>query len=196
MKVILALFGVAASIKVNRLPSDQLPPKNTIFPPQLQWNEDYHSVPTPLEGKPYLTSTQARFISENSTANQESREPKGAQWWHYNYGPYNEFDNEYGEDEHRWSPLNGHLERYSLPAVAVEEPDEAEKESSLIQLDSEAMTLTNAQTGALWRVIPDFGEKDPNVMYREEDIKNGAKFGGWNNPLAWTDDGTDDNLVV
>ena len=78
MKVIIALLGVAASIKVNRLPSDKLTKKDTQYPPHAHWNEDYHTAPTPLEGKPYLTSTQARFISENSTANQESREPKGA----------------------------------------------------------------------------------------------------------------------
>ena len=186
MKVIAALLGVAASIKVNRIPSDKLPKKRANQPPHLHWNEDYHSVPTPLEGKPYLTSTQARFISENSTANQESREPKGAQFWHYNYGPFNQYDTEYGDESHRWKPLRGHERRYSLPA------------SSLLQLDAqvEAMTLTNAETGATWRVIPDFGEKDPNVMYREEDIKNGEKFSGWTNPLSWTDDGTADDLVV
>ena len=194
MKVILALLGSAAAIKVNRLPSDLLTRKDPIFPPHLHWNEDYHSVPTPLEGKEYLTSTQARFISENSTANMESREPKGAQFWHYNYGPYNEFDNEYSAEEHQFTPLNGHNERYSLPAAAV--PEKEEEESSLVQLESEQMSMTSTKTGLLWRVTPDYGEKDPNVMYREEDTKNGGKFSGWSNPLAWTDDGSDDQLVV
>ena len=82
---------------------------------------------------------------------------------------------------------------YALPA---REEGEEEKESSLLQLESESMTLTNSQTGALWRVVPDFGEKDPGVVYREEDIKNGEKFSGWTNPLSWTDAGDDDNLVV
>ena len=184
MKIVIGLLGAAAALQVNkRVPSDKLPKKRPIYPPQLHWNEDYHSVPIPLEGKPYLTSTQARFISENSTANQESREPKGRMWWHYNYGAYNVADKEYNEDEHRWSPRRGY-------------------QSNLLQLDAEletgveAMTLTSSKTGATWRVIPDFGEKDPNVMYREEDIGNGKKFSGWTNPLSWTDDGSDDNLVV
>ena len=68
---------------------------------------------------------------------------------------------------------------------------EVEEQSNL-----ESTVLTNANTGAMWRVIPDFGEKDPNVLPREADTKNGEKFGGWTNPLAWTDDGSDDNLVV
>jgi hypothetical protein len=31
---------------------------------------------------------------------------------------------------------------------------------------------------------------------REEDIGNGKKFGGWTNPLAWTDDGDNDEFVL
>ena len=146
------LLGVAAAIQVNRrLPSDQLTPKNPIYPPQLHWNEDYHSVPTPLEGKPYLTSTQARFIAENSTANQESREPKGQLISHYNYGPYNQWDKEYGEKQHKWKPLRG----YNLLQL-----------ESTLDAEAEATTLTSSQTGETWRVIPDFGEKDPNIMYK------------------------------
>ena len=34
------------------------------------------------------------------------------------------------------------------------------------------------------------------MNYRHEDIENGKKFSGWTNPLGWTDDGTDDELVV
>jgi hypothetical protein len=28
------------------------------------------------------------------------------------------------------------------------------------------------------------------------DVDNGKKFSGWTNPLSWTDDGMDDDLVV
>jgi hypothetical protein len=34
------------------------------------------------------------------------------------------------------------------------------------------------------------------VVYREKDIGNGKKFSGWTNPLGWTDDGTDDEVVL
>ena len=146
-----ALLGMASAIKVNR---------SELYSAHPHWNEDPHSIPTPLEGKPYLTSTQARFIAENSTANIASATPTGPLEWHYNYGPYNENDDEY------------------------------------LQLSTESSVLTNAQNGALWRVIPDYGEKDFNVLHRESDTKNGEKFSGWTNPLSWTDDGTDDNLVV
>ena len=169
--VSVGLLGLAASIKVNEVPSDQLTRKVENYPPHLHWNEDPHSVPTPLNGKPYLTSTQARFVSENSTQNIESREPVGQLPWHYNFGAYNEESNEY--------------ERNTL-------------NRQYVQLESqlESTVLTNAQTGQMWRVIPDFGEKDPNVVTREADVKNGEKFSGWTNPLSWTDDGSDDNLVV
>ena len=48
----------------------------------------------------------------------------------------------------------------------------------------------------LWRVTPDYGEKDFNVVPREADIQNGAKKSGWVNPLSWHDDGADDDKVV
>ena len=51
-------------------------------------------------------------------------------------------------------------------------------------------------TTVLWRVTPDYGEKDSNVVHREADIGNGVKKSGWTNPLAWHDDGHDDDLVV
>ena len=95
---IIAVIGVAQSIKVSTIPSDELTRKNEVYPPHLHWNEDPHSVPTPLVNKAYLTSTQARFVSQNSTANIESREPVGALPWHYNYGAYNDEATEYGRN--------------------------------------------------------------------------------------------------
>jgi iron uptake system EfeUOB component EfeO/EfeM len=42
----------------------------------------------------------------------------------------------------------------------------------------------------------DNGELDNVVVYRENDVANGAKFSGWTNPLSWTDSGADDDTVV
>ena len=42
----------------------------------------------------------------------------------------------------------------------------------------------------------DLGDSDHTVIYREKDIANGKKFSGWTNPLAWTDDGKDDEFVL
>ena len=47
-----------------------------------------------------------------------------------------------------------------------------------------------------WRVGPDYGELDDNVIPREKDIANGKKFSGWTNPLGWSDNGEDDDQVV
>ena len=140
------------------------PSPGPIYAPQLHWNEDPHSVPEPLRGAPYLTSTQARFIAENSTANAYASEPKGDAWWYFNYGPYNADATEY-----------------------VQTADD---------LADDSLVMTSSQTGATWRVIPDYGEKDHNVVLREMDSANGKKFSGWTNPLGWTDDGTDDDLVL
>ena len=42
----------------------------------------------------------------------------------------------------------------------------------------------------------DLGDSDNTVVYREKDIANGKKFSGWTNPLGWTDDGTNDEVVL
>jgi len=48
----------------------------------------------------------------------------------------------------------------------------------------------------MWRVSPDYGELDNNVLHREFDTGNGVKYHGWTNPLGWTDAGADDDKVV
>lgn len=40
----------------------------------------------------------------------------------------------------------------------------------------------------------DYGEGDVGVLERESDESKEGH--GWSNPLSWTDDGTDDDLVV
>jgi len=59
--------------------------------------------------------------------------------------------------------------------------------------DAEKLMISN---GLHWRVSPDYGELDGNVVGREHDIANGFKYSGWSNPLAKSDDGNDDDQVV
>ena len=167
---LLALLVATNAFKMNRQPMN---------PPHLHFNEDPHSVPTPLVNKAYLTSTQARFIAENSTANEESREPKGDQPWHFNYGPYNERDNEYDN--------TNTIGRMYETREYVQVDDE-------MMPDDVVFTMTSSVN--TWRVTPDYGELDPSVVSREFDVENGKKFSGWTNPLGWTDDGGNDDLVV
>ena len=181
---ILALLGAVSAVHMNK--------KAPVRSGQPHWNEDPNSIPDPLKGKPYLTSTQARFIAENSTANMESREPTGDQWWHFNFGPYNTADAEYTE---RQRDQITHPDP-NYPIYLQENNDDEDESDDDMEIEDDSMVLTNVQTGSLWRVIPDFGEKDPNIMEREKDIANGKKFSGWTNPLGWSDDGADDDLVV
>lgn len=68
--------------------------------------------------------------------------------------------------------------------------------------DEEEVFLRSADTNLVqWRVSPDYGELDANVVHRESDIGNGFKYGGygltaWHNPLADADEGNDDDKVV
>jgi len=42
----------------------------------------------------------------------------------------------------------------------------------------------------------DFGELDQAVVPRFKDAGNGFKHNGWTNPLSWTDNGEDDEVVL
>ena len=154
---------------------------------------------------------------ENSTANIRSTEPKGPQPTDYGYGAYNEHDKEYlgqrveegaeadadeglddlDQDEDT-SDLDDIDHEYGELESEGDDDMNLEEESDLEDEDDEPAKKekTNLQLGEQWRVTPDYGELDPTIMSREADIKNGEKSSGWTNPLSWTDDGSDDNLVV
>merc|ERR1712086_258337 len=44
--------------------------------------------------------------------------------------------------------------------------------------------------------MPDNGEDEESVVFREADVRNGAKASGWTNPLGWADSGEDDESVI
>merc|ERR1712070_770196 len=56
--------------------------------------------------------------------------------------------------------------------------------------------MGNMNVQVRWMVDTDFGETDDQVVLREHDTGNGVKFSGWGNPLAWTDDGNDDDAIL
>ena len=181
---IVIIVASSQAINLNGDPTSATVTPDAVRPINLHWNEDYHSVPNPLSGGPgYLTSTQARFIAENSTANAKSVEPKywGPANWHFNSEPYNAKDKEY-------------------ISLAEDEESDDDSSSSDLGLDDDSSSTDieteNVQLKNKWHVAPDYGELDHNVVLREHDIKNGEKASGWTNPLGWTDNGDDDDLVV
>ena len=64
-----------------------------VYPSAPHWNEDPRSRPEVLSGNDYLTSTQARYISEKYTGHIKAEEAKGTErYWHR---AYNNDDKEY-----------------------------------------------------------------------------------------------------
>jgi len=62
---------------------------------------------------------------------------------------------------------------------------------------SQAINLKYSESEGPTKV--DFGEDDEDVTSREKDNEystGGAKFHGWTNPLAWADEGADDDKVI
>jgi hypothetical protein len=127
-------------------------------------------VPDPLSGKPYMTSTQAKYKALNYTGHIEAKEPEGVPPVFFQ--PYNLRDTEY---------------------IKLAD-QESESDSSDDELP--VRKQGHLQLGVRWAVSPDYGEADHSVVGREKDIENGKKASGWTNPLGWSDDGHDDDLVV
>jgi len=135
-------------------------------PFMFHWNEDPNSVPDPMRGATQMTSTWAKYLRNGQT--DMATEPKGI-----NYDLFTAYNRDAAEPKATHGNYMVQLE-------------ESESES-----DAPEDTLT-----VLWRVTPDYGEKDSNVVSREFDIDNGKKASGWTNPLAWHDNGDDDDKVL
>jgi hypothetical protein len=131
-----------------------------VRPYSFHMNEDYHSVPDPLQGATQMTSTMAKYMRDH--LDDRAVEPKGL----------NELHTPYNADS-----------------------EEPEGDSGYAQL-SESESSDEEDVMVMWRVTPDYGEKDHNVVRREDDTANGKKASGWTNPLSWHDDGTDDDKIL
>ena len=135
--------------------------------PSLGGNEDPHGLPSPLSGKAYLTSTQAKLLSKNLT--DEASEPKGINMDFF--VPYNKDSTE---------PKYLQLDSESDSSDSSDDEQEAPRDEVTV----------------LWKVDADYGELDNVIVPREADIKNGEKESGWTNPLGWADNGSDDDQVL
>jgi len=58
---ILALISTAQAVRVST------PDGSPVHVAEFHFNEDPHSVPEPLAGKPYITSTEAKLIANGQT---------------------------------------------------------------------------------------------------------------------------------
>jgi len=152
-------------------------------PMSYQINEDPHSVPNPLAGKMFMTSTQARYLKE-STNDWPSIETPGVM---------DKFHKAYNNDSVEPKTPSQHDVLHSGNRVSYVQINESASES---ESESESDGSPKDEVTVLWRVEPDLGEDDQRVVPREYDIKNGKKFYGWTNPLSWTDAGDDDEKVL
>lgn len=55
-------FDNASALQAIKMSSENMDP---VYPLEFHWNEDPHSVPSPLSGAPRMTSTQAKHIKNN-----------------------------------------------------------------------------------------------------------------------------------
>ena len=172
--VIAALFASAAAIKLDPFLSKINGALAPTEPLAFHENEDPNSVPNPMTNRYYMTSTQAKLISKDQT--DLSAEP-------------NDLAPQFREQYNAFAPEP--VGKKYLDAAGP----------SLVQLGSDVQTLEDSdapedEMTVLWMVDADYGENDHVVVGREQDTGNGIKHSGWNNPLAWTDDGNDDDLIL
>ena len=88
--------------------------------------------------------------------------------------------------------LIGASQAATVRQMAIDTPDDDTVVLWKVTADSDLVQYDEAEGPTK----EDNGDADNVVVYRENDIKNGAKFHGWTNPLAWTDAGADDDTVL
>ena len=143
------------------------PDGSPVYPQSYHFNEDPNSVPNPLSGKKYMTSTLAKFAKEGQF--QEAREPKDF------FPAYNPAATE--------------------PQYNQERIDRAGWARPSSSVGYNPVSYLN------WKVEADLGELDNTVLDREADgasvTFHPKKYkSGWSNPLADTDSGHDDDLIL
>ena len=180
MKAFLPALAVqAVNLRLDPFLEQITPKLEPTHPLMFHENEDYNSVPDPMTNKRYMTSTQAKLISENQT--DLAMEPVGLDpQFHVAYNQYapEPTSKGYGDSEGA-SGSNG----FAWTAY-VQEEDDVPADASNVQIR--------------WMVDADYGENDENMVPREAYATGlgQTKVSGWSNPLAWTDDGGDDDAVL
>ena len=165
--VIAALLASAEAIKLDPFLGKIVGHTKEVYPFMFHENEDINSVPAPLNNKKYMTSTQAKLISKGQ--DDLAHEPWG-------------LDGQFREPYNKYAP--------EPKLLQIEDSDSDSSSDS--DSDSDDEDRMNVQ----WMVDADFGETDDQVVVREHDTGNGVKYSGWNNPLAWTDSGSDDDAIL
>jgi hypothetical protein len=136
---------------------------SVVRPLAYHFNEDPHSVPNPIAGKPYLTTTQAKYLKKETwdtdtevkdmhpdfhvQFNRRAKEPKPTDSWMTHY--------------------------WGKEIIATQLKDDIPADYQNVQ----------------WVQVPDLGELDDHATLLRESDKDymigKAKFHGWTNPLGW-----------
>ena len=159
---ILALISSSSAVRVAT------PDGSPVWVQDFHWNEDPHSVPNPLAGKPYITSTMAKLIRKDQ--DQLAHEPAPIVPQHNPYAPEPRYAFAYTAKEDR---------RNMDPANSV-----------LVQSESDLKWQVTPDLGEMDDHATLLRESDNDYL------KGKAKFHGWTNPLSWTDSGDDDDVVL
>ena len=182
---VVALISTSSATKIST------PDGHPVYPLEYHFNEDPHSVPDPLSGKRYMTATQAKYARNDDT--DLSFE---------NYSIHDDWHRQFNQAAREIKPKDLWMTKYwGKETLAVQTSDNNAEESDSSDSDSsddEPENQNDVQTK--WTVTADLGELDDHAtMYREFDKDysiGGAKTSGWTNPLSWTDNGHDDDVVL
>ena len=159
---VLALISTASAVRVAT------PDGSPVYVADFHWNEDPNSVPNPLAGKPYMTSTGAKLLREGQS--QLAREPDAIIPQHNPYAP---------------EPI------YAFPyTAAYDRTNMFPANSVLMQSNSDLKWQVTPDLGELDDHATLLRESDKDYEIGK------AKFHGWTNPLGWRDNGDDDDVVL
>lgn len=178
--VSLAVMALVSTTQAIRM---KTPDGSPVYPLEFHFNEDPHSVPDPIAGKKYMTSTQAKLIHNEQF--QTAVEPAYIPPQNNPYAP---------------EPVYAFKHHYKYNLADPNPEGFARMYPAYAAPGAESFMQTNSDLK--WQVTPDLGELDDHsTLLREWDNPDylsamKPKFSGWTNPLSWTDSGSDDDVVL
>ena len=155
--------SVIATLLFSSATAITTPEGSPVWPSEFGFNEDPHSVPTPLAGKSYMTSTQAKYLNKETWDTDTEV-----------FDLHPDFYLPFSRNAKEPKPTNSWMTKYwGKETLALQTADTVPADSQNVQ----------------WSVSADLGELDDHAtLLRESDkdyLIGKAKFHGWTNPLGW-----------
>lgn len=156
-------YSLAVAALLSTSAASETPEGHPVYPAEFHFNEDPHSLPNPIAGKKYMTTTQAKYIKKD-TSDLDTEDTS------IHPGFHGQFNAKATEPSSSWMTKYWGKEPLAVQLRdKAEESSDSDSDSSDSDSDSDDEEPKNKQN-VQWKQTPDLGELDDHsTLYREYD---------------------------